>query len=58
MRYLGIDPFRPRIAVFDFTSCEGCELQLVNREETLGAFLNAVEVVAFLKARNGGGRED
>ena len=47
MRYLGIEPERPRIAVFDFTSCEGCQLQLANKEETLAAFLGAVQVVAF-----------
>lgn len=47
MKYLGIQPHRPRIAVFDFTGCEGCELQLANKEETLAAFLNAVEIVEF-----------
>ena len=47
MRYLGMDNDRPRIAVFDFTSCEGCELQLANREESLVAFLSAMEIVQF-----------
>jgi coenzyme F420-reducing hydrogenase gamma subunit len=47
MKHLGIEQKRPRIAVFDFTGCEGCELQLANKEETLGAFLSAVEVVDF-----------
>ena len=47
MRYLGIEPLKPKIAVFDFTCCEGCELQLANKEETLVDFLNAVEVVNF-----------
>jgi len=47
MKHLCIEPKRPRIAVFDFTSCEGCELQLANREETLVDFLSAVEVVNF-----------
>jgi len=47
VQYLGIRPKRPKIAVFDFTGCEGCELQLANKEETLVAFLSAVEVVAF-----------
>lgn len=47
MRYLGIEPTRPRIGVFDFTGCEGCELQLANREDTLLAFLAAVEIVEF-----------
>jgi coenzyme F420-reducing hydrogenase gamma subunit len=47
MKYLGIEPSRPRIAVFDFTSCEGCELQLANKEETLAEFLSAIQVVNF-----------
>jgi coenzyme F420-reducing hydrogenase gamma subunit len=47
MRYLGIEPKKPRIAVFDFTGCEGCELQLANKEETLVDFLQAVEIVNF-----------
>lgn len=47
MKYLGIEAKRPRIGVFDFTGCEGCELQLANKEETLADFLRAVEVVSF-----------
>jgi len=47
MKHLGIEPSRPRIAVFDFTSCEGCELQLVNKEETLGAFLKSLTIINF-----------
>lgn len=47
MKYLGIEPKKPRIAVFDFTSCEGCQLQLANKEETLVDFLGSIEVVDF-----------
>jgi coenzyme F420-reducing hydrogenase gamma subunit len=47
MRYLGIEPVRPRVAVFDFTGCEGCQLQLANKEDSLLAFLQAVELVNF-----------
>jgi coenzyme F420-reducing hydrogenase gamma subunit len=47
MRYLGLDQKRPRVAVFDFTGCEGCQLQLANKEETLADFLMAVEIVRF-----------
>ncbi len=47
MKYLGFEAARPRIAVFDFTGCEGCELQLANKEETLAPFLDAVEIVTF-----------
>jgi sulfhydrogenase subunit delta len=47
VKYLGIEPHKPKVAVFDFTGCEGCELQLANREETVPAFLKAIEVVNF-----------
>lgn len=47
MKYLGIEPKKPRVAVFDFTSCEGCELQLANKEETLVDFLGSMDVVEF-----------
>ncbi len=47
MKHLNIDPKRPKIAVFSFTGCEGCSLQLANKEETLGPFLSAIEVVNF-----------
>jgi coenzyme F420-reducing hydrogenase gamma subunit len=50
MKYLGIDQKKPKVAVFDFTSCEGCQLQLVNKEETLADFLAAVDVVNFREA--------
>jgi sulfhydrogenase subunit delta len=47
MKYLGIDPIKPRIGVFDFTGCEGCELQLANKEDTLIDFINAISIVSF-----------
>jgi sulfhydrogenase subunit delta len=47
MKYLGIELAKPRIAVFDFTACEGCELQLANKEQTLVDFLSLVEIVNF-----------
>jgi sulfhydrogenase subunit delta len=47
MKYLGITPKKPRVAVFDFTGCEGCQLQLSNKEESLVAFLQAMEIVNF-----------
>lgn len=47
MKYLGIEPKRLKVGVFDFTGCEGCELQLANKEETVAAFLKAIDVVAF-----------
>ena len=42
-----MDRIRPRIAVFGFTGCEGCQLQLANREETLADFLAGVRIVRF-----------
>ncbi len=50
MKYLGIEPNKPKIGIFDFTCCEGCELQLVNKEETLAPFLSSIEVVNFREA--------
>jgi len=47
MKYLGIEPKKPKVAVFDFTGCEGCELQLANKEETLADFLQSIEIVNF-----------
>lgn len=47
MKYLGIKPKRPKLAVFDFTGCEGCELQLANKEHSLAEFLGAVDIVNF-----------
>ncbi|HEC04159.1 MAG TPA: NADH:ubiquinone oxidoreductase, partial [Phycisphaerales bacterium] len=40
MKYLGIEPQKVRVGVFDFTGCEGCELQLANKESSLVDFLS------------------
>jgi len=55
MKYLGIKQAKPKIAVFDFTSCEGCELQLANKEETLADFLTAIEVISFREVSSASG---
>lgn len=34
-----------KIAIFDFTDCEGCEVQIINLKEKLLNFLDACEVV-------------
>ena len=47
MKYLGLELQRPKVGVFDFTGCEGCQLQLANREESLVDFLQALELVNF-----------
>lgn len=38
---------KPKIAFFDFASCEGCQLQVANLEETLLDVLRLVDVVSF-----------
>jgi sulfhydrogenase subunit delta len=47
LKYLGIEIAKPKIGVFDFTGCEGCELQLANKEGPLVDFLALIEVVNF-----------
>ena len=48
--YLGIPVARPDVAFFELSSCEGCQLQLVNNEASLLDFLSLVNVVAFREA--------
>ena len=47
MKYLGIPLEKPKVAFFGFTGCEGCQLQIANKEETLTDLLGAVEVMNF-----------
>jgi coenzyme F420-reducing hydrogenase gamma subunit len=42
---------RPRLAVYKFSSCDGCQLQLLNLEDELLQLVGAVEVAFFLEAR-------
>lgn len=42
---------RPRLAVYKFSSCDGCQLQLLNLEDELLALADAVEIAYFLEAR-------
>ncbi|HSQ78495.1 MAG TPA: NADH:ubiquinone oxidoreductase [Nitrospirota bacterium] len=48
--YLGVPLTRPRVAFFELSSCEGCQLQLVNNEASLLDFLSLVTVVNFREA--------
>jgi sulfhydrogenase subunit delta len=48
--YLGVPVFRPDVAFFELSSCEGCQLQIVNHESSLLDFLSLVNVVAFREA--------
>ena len=38
---------KPRVAIFDFADCEGCELQIANLEEEILDLLSIVDVVSF-----------
>ena len=52
--YLGVPVYKPKVAFFELSSCEGCQLQIVNNEATLLDFLSLVEVVNFREAMTGG----
>lgn len=41
---------RPRVAFFDFASCEGCQLTVVDSLQTYPELLEAVEIVQFREA--------
>lgn len=41
---------RPRLAVFKFASCDGCQLSLLDCEDELLALAGAVEIANFLEA--------
>jgi len=52
--YLGVPAPRPKVAFFELTSCEGCQLQLLNNEATLLEFLSLFEIVRFREGMTGG----
>ena len=41
---------RPKLAVFKFTSCDGCQVSLLNLDEELLALSERVEIAFFLEA--------
>jgi len=41
---------KPRVAIFDFACCEGCQLQIVNLEEEILDLIGAVDVVQWREA--------
>jgi sulfhydrogenase subunit delta len=43
---------KPRIAVFKLSSCDGCQLQLLDAEEALLQLAGAVDIVYFREARS------
>jgi len=48
---------RPRVAIFDFACCEGCQLQIVNLEEEILDLIDAVNVVEWREAMSEQSRE-
>ena len=42
---------RPRLGVFKFASCDGCQLSLLDAEDELLAIAQEVEIAYFLEAR-------
>ncbi|MDX1613603.1 MAG: hypothetical protein R3300_04785 [Candidatus Promineifilaceae bacterium] len=47
MKYLGIPIEKPKVGFFGLIGCEGCQLQIANKEETLGDLLGAIDVRNF-----------
>ena len=41
---------KPRVAIFDFACCEGCQLQIVNLEEEILDLLGVADVVEWREA--------
>ena len=41
---------KPKIAFFDFTGCEGCQLEVLNFETEIVDLLNLVDIVNFREA--------
>jgi sulfhydrogenase subunit delta len=48
---------KPKIAFFDFTSCEGCQLTVVDSLQTHPELLGAVEIVQFREAMTDKGED-
>ena len=44
-------PAKPKLAVFKFASCDGCQLSLLDAEERIVAVVGAVDIALFLEAR-------
>ncbi|MGA2508200.1 MAG: hypothetical protein ABSF80_12070 [Chitinispirillaceae bacterium] len=44
---------KPKVAFFDFTCCEGCQLQIADLEEEIIGFVDLVDVVEFREVLTG-----
>ena len=42
---------KPRLAVYKFSSCDGCQLQLLDLEDEFLEFVGQIEIAYFLEAR-------
>lgn len=49
---------KPKVAFFEFTSCEGCQLTVVDSLQTYPELLDAVEIVRFREAMSDAPRGD
>lgn len=43
---------KPKVAFFDFTSCEGCQLSILNLEAELLELLDIIDIVEFREAKS------
>jgi len=50
-------PAKPKIAFFDFTSCEGCQLTVIDALQTHLGLLDLVEIVQFREAMSEKGND-
>jgi coenzyme F420-reducing hydrogenase gamma subunit len=41
---------KPRVAFFDFTGCEGCQLEVLNFNLEIVDLIGAVDIVEFREA--------
>lgn len=48
---------KPRVAFFDFTGCEGCQLTVIDSLQTNPGLLDAVEIIQFREAMSEHGNE-
>ena len=42
--------YKPKVAVYKFSSCDGCQLSLLNLEDELLDLASAVDIAYFLEA--------
>ena len=45
------DGKKPKLAIYKFSSCDGCQLSLLDCEDELLEIADAIEIAYFLEAR-------